>query len=73
MKPLDLMKAALEEQVRREATNPTVYRPDQRERAIQQRLSRLVGDELAFAPTTSALIRKEISAHAVLGPRHRGE
>lgn len=65
-----LLAAALEEQVRREEEHPVDYRNDQRELAIKQRLSRLIGEE-AFSPKTADLIRREIDVHPTLGPWHR--
>lgn len=68
--PPALLAAALEEQVRREEEHPVDYRNDQRELAIKQRLSRLIGKE-AFSPKTADLIRQEIDVHPTLGPWHR--
>lgn len=62
--------AALEEQVRRELAHPVDYRGDQRERAIQQRLSRTMGKK-AFSRGMSDRVQQAIDGHATLGVWHR--
>lgn len=63
--PDALLKAAIDEQERRERAHPVEYRFDQRLKAIQQRLSRTIGGE-AFLPSTRERIVKELSTR-VLG------
>jgi len=65
-----LLVEALEEQVRREEGHPIDYRNDQRELAVQQRMSRSIGKR-AFEKKMADRIQKEIDAHPVLGPWHR--
>jgi hypothetical protein len=68
--PTTLLVEALEEQVRREEGHPIDYRNDQRELAVQQRMSRSIGKR-AFEKKMADRIQKEIDAHPVLGPWHR--
>ena len=65
-----LLELALDEQVRRELAHPVDYRGDQRERAIQQRLSRKMGKR-AFSKKTLGRIQEKLDAHPTLGPWHR--
>ena len=54
-----LLVAALKEQDRREGISEVDYRPDQRLRAIQQRLSRKIGKR-AFADKSKKRIQERI-------------
>jgi hypothetical protein len=57
--PMDLLRAAVDEQERREGQHPLEYRDDQRVTAVQQRLSREIG-ERAFGASARFVIVKEL-------------
>lgn len=61
-----LFQAALDEQLRRETEHHLAYRPDQRQRAIQQRLSRKLGKK-AWSEKTLKRIKSEMERHVLKG------